>query len=72
MEGLKMTSCNDALAETWIQVRATQYALYLEVRDGYVGIWIDENYRTHVAILSLNSDVHKDTVIRSNLTSWIH
>ena len=74
-----MTSCNDALAETWIQVGAI-LALYQEIPDlvsgdvryGYVGIWIDEIQRTHIVILSLSSDVHKDTVIRGNLTSYIN
>ena len=31
MEGLKMTSCNDAFAETWIQVRAMLYIKKFEL-----------------------------------------
>ena len=48
------------------------YALYQEDRDlvsgevpySCVGIWIDENFRTRIAILSLSYNVHK------NCDSW--
>ena len=51
-------------------LRSLCYNRYQEIRDlvsgevlyGFVGICIEVIYRTHVAILSLSSDVHKDTV----------